>query len=392
MVHYTNLYAVPKDSFDSFMKYKLGNFPNVKNLKVEQLNFNEAKKLNAIHASGPNGKLGSIPTQPMQHQINLNTKNTNDPVAANNYNFEKDFNNRPANGGVDGLRQPDGYRNGGAAGVDGDGIQPPPNNHNDSSAHYQNQDFTRSTFDSNQYESPQGHYNFDADASYLANLESDARATLQHENLNKSSNSQPSRENVNTLVQFPPPPPPPAQRIFKKSASEMALATPAQALFNSKNMLNEHTNTNFMAKNIKAVSGLRRAHSSASTAVAAANRGWRKSQPTSSSPIIEREEESTSPRTASQKKRDRRKRNKRDPNLNNSNPIAGQTRAKKTQKQQQTVAGGNNEASKKTPNKKSRQTLDGNPNIPDFGLAHAVSPSIRDKTDALKKTHAGKTK
>ncbi len=49
MSSYTSLYAVPKASFDNYIKYRMGNFPNVKNLKVEQLNFNEAKKLNAIH-------------------------------------------------------------------------------------------------------------------------------------------------------------------------------------------------------------------------------------------------------------------------------------------------------------------------------------------------------
>ena len=43
---YTELYAVPQDSFDKYLRYCMGNFPNVRNLKVQQLNFNEAKKLN----------------------------------------------------------------------------------------------------------------------------------------------------------------------------------------------------------------------------------------------------------------------------------------------------------------------------------------------------------
>ena len=49
MASYTALYAVPKKSFDNFIKYKMGVFPNVKKLNVDQLNFNEAKKLNAVY-------------------------------------------------------------------------------------------------------------------------------------------------------------------------------------------------------------------------------------------------------------------------------------------------------------------------------------------------------
>jgi len=49
---YLNLYAVPKDSFDAFVKHKAGGFPNVKSLKVNQLNFNEANKVNPQHFGG----------------------------------------------------------------------------------------------------------------------------------------------------------------------------------------------------------------------------------------------------------------------------------------------------------------------------------------------------
>jgi len=50
---YHHLYAVPKDSFDAFIKHKTGSFPNVKSLKVNQLNFNRGEEINPSH-SGPN--------------------------------------------------------------------------------------------------------------------------------------------------------------------------------------------------------------------------------------------------------------------------------------------------------------------------------------------------
>ena len=58
-VNYRSLYAVPKETFDAFIKHKTGNFPNVKSLKVNQLNFNDAKHINPQHL-GPNG----FPTNP----------------------------------------------------------------------------------------------------------------------------------------------------------------------------------------------------------------------------------------------------------------------------------------------------------------------------------------
>jgi hypothetical protein len=44
-VNYTNLYAVPKDSFDQYLRHKSGNFGNVKNIRVQQLNINEADEI-----------------------------------------------------------------------------------------------------------------------------------------------------------------------------------------------------------------------------------------------------------------------------------------------------------------------------------------------------------
>ena len=46
---YKNLYAVPKESFDAFIKHKTGSFPNVKSLKVNQLNFNDGNKIKPQH-------------------------------------------------------------------------------------------------------------------------------------------------------------------------------------------------------------------------------------------------------------------------------------------------------------------------------------------------------
>jgi hypothetical protein len=42
---YTNLYAVPKDSFDQYIRHRAGNFGNVKNIRVQQLNINEADEI-----------------------------------------------------------------------------------------------------------------------------------------------------------------------------------------------------------------------------------------------------------------------------------------------------------------------------------------------------------
>jgi len=49
VIQYKNLYAVPKESFDAFVKHKAGSFPNVKSLKVNQLNFNDAKQIKPQH-------------------------------------------------------------------------------------------------------------------------------------------------------------------------------------------------------------------------------------------------------------------------------------------------------------------------------------------------------
>ena len=49
LAQYKNLYAVPKESFDAFVKHKAGSFPNVKSLKVNQLNFNDAKQIKPQH-------------------------------------------------------------------------------------------------------------------------------------------------------------------------------------------------------------------------------------------------------------------------------------------------------------------------------------------------------
>ena len=71
---YTQLYAVPKDSFDKYIYYRMNNFPNVKNLKVEQLNFNEAKKLNTYQQhTTPRSNLGE------HKQLNVNTRISNLP-------------------------------------------------------------------------------------------------------------------------------------------------------------------------------------------------------------------------------------------------------------------------------------------------------------------------
>ncbi len=73
---YTELYAVPKNSFDAFIKYRIGNFPNVKNLKVQQLNFNEAKKLNTFQQH-------NIPTNDLNNgykQLNLTSLPSYSPL------------------------------------------------------------------------------------------------------------------------------------------------------------------------------------------------------------------------------------------------------------------------------------------------------------------------
>ena len=60
MSGYKALYAVPKQSFDTFLKYRMGTFPNLKSLYVDQLNFNEAKKLQAVHQNSSNEKQKSL--------------------------------------------------------------------------------------------------------------------------------------------------------------------------------------------------------------------------------------------------------------------------------------------------------------------------------------------
>ena len=56
MTGYKALYAVPKQSFETFLKYLRGTFPNLKSLSVDQLNFNEAIKLQAVHKTSSNEK------------------------------------------------------------------------------------------------------------------------------------------------------------------------------------------------------------------------------------------------------------------------------------------------------------------------------------------------
>ena len=76
MSSYTELYAVPKDSFDKYLKYRIGNFPNVRNLKVQQLNFNEAKKLNTYQQHNtPSQNADRLRTQ-----VNLTTGNLANPT------------------------------------------------------------------------------------------------------------------------------------------------------------------------------------------------------------------------------------------------------------------------------------------------------------------------
>lgn len=85
MSTYASLYAVPKASFDNYIKYRLGNFPNVKNLKVEQLNFNEAKKLNAVHNGIPRlDKTNYTPFNQQQLNINKGTPTPGPYYSANN--------------------------------------------------------------------------------------------------------------------------------------------------------------------------------------------------------------------------------------------------------------------------------------------------------------------
>ena len=52
LAQYKNLYAVPKEGFDAFIKHKTGSFPNVKSLKVNQLNFNDGKRITPQHLGG----------------------------------------------------------------------------------------------------------------------------------------------------------------------------------------------------------------------------------------------------------------------------------------------------------------------------------------------------
>ena len=56
MTGYKALYTVPKQSFHIFLKYQMGTFPNLKSLSVDQLNFNEAKKLEALHQNDSSEK------------------------------------------------------------------------------------------------------------------------------------------------------------------------------------------------------------------------------------------------------------------------------------------------------------------------------------------------
>jgi len=44
---YKQLYVVPVKSFEDYLKTKMENFPNLKNLKVDQLNINEGEKINS---------------------------------------------------------------------------------------------------------------------------------------------------------------------------------------------------------------------------------------------------------------------------------------------------------------------------------------------------------
>ena len=68
---YRELYAVPKDSFDKYPRYCMGNFPNVRNLKVQQLNFNEAKKLNTYQQHRTPRQITDKP----YNQVNMTTGN-----------------------------------------------------------------------------------------------------------------------------------------------------------------------------------------------------------------------------------------------------------------------------------------------------------------------------
>lgn len=66
---YSHLYLVPKVQFDNFLKHKVSNFSNVKNLKVQQLNFNTGKKIIPTHNQSQNGNAFSDQTPP---QLNIN--------------------------------------------------------------------------------------------------------------------------------------------------------------------------------------------------------------------------------------------------------------------------------------------------------------------------------
>ena len=84
---YQKLYAVPKESFDAFVKHKAGNLGNVKTLKVNQLNFNKANQIDPKHY-GPNG---FIPNKKSKRTVASNQGiaqvNVNDtPVEDNNNN------------------------------------------------------------------------------------------------------------------------------------------------------------------------------------------------------------------------------------------------------------------------------------------------------------------
>ena len=107
---YTELYAVPKDSFDKYLRYCIGNFPNVQNLKVQQLNFNEAKKLNTYQQHNTPAQNTDKPYT----QVNMTTGSLANPTPTGIcQNFaddgpkinpglgqrlgDNDFNYRPAN-------------------------------------------------------------------------------------------------------------------------------------------------------------------------------------------------------------------------------------------------------------------------------------------------------
>ena len=76
MSSYTELNAVPNDSFDKYLRYCIGNFPNVRNLNVQQLNFNEAKKLNTCQQHNT----PTHNTDKPYTQVNMTTGNLANPT------------------------------------------------------------------------------------------------------------------------------------------------------------------------------------------------------------------------------------------------------------------------------------------------------------------------